>query len=78
MGEARSMVQLDRYVVVTRSFSIKPSILRIPSDTTRENQFRPSSETAVKVFFCYVDCTVDLVLFEFVSEFCKAFLSTFY
>ena len=78
MGEARSMVQLDRYVVVTRSFSIKPSILRIPSDTTRENQFRPSSETVVNGFFGYVDCTVDLVLFELVSEFCKAFLSTFY
>ena len=78
MGEARSMVQLDRYVGVTRPFSIKPSILRIPSDTTRENQFRSSSETAVKVFFLLCGLYRGLVLFEFVSEFCKAFLSTFY
>ena len=44
MGEARSMVQLHRYVSV-RPFSIKPSILLIPSDTPRENQFRSSSES---------------------------------
>ena len=46
------MVQLGRYVSVTRLLSIKPSILRIPSDNPRENQFRSSSEKGVKgVFF---------------------------
>ena len=67
------MVQLTRYVSVTRPFSIKLSILRIPSDTLRENQFRSSSETGGKVFF-FVMWTVSW--FEFVSEFCKAFLLT--
>ena len=51
MGEARSIVQLTRYVSVKRPFSIKLSILRIPSDTPRDNQFRSSSETGVKGFF---------------------------
>ena len=75
MGEARSMVQLDRYVGVTRPFSIKPSILRIPSDTTRENQFRSSSETAVKVFFffCYVDCIVVWFCLNSLVNFAKRF-----
>ena len=79
MGEARSMVQLGRYVSVTRPFSIKPSILRIPSDTPRENQFRSFSETGVKGFF-FLLCGLSRgsVLFEFVSEFCKAFLLNFY
>ena len=77
MGEARSMVQLGLYVSVTRPFSIKPSILRIPSDT-RENQFRSSSETWVKGFFLLCGLSRGSVLFEFVSEFCKAFLLTFY
>ena len=78
MGEARSMVQLGRYVSVTRPFSIKPSILRIPSDTPRENQFRSFSETGVKGFFLLCGLSRGSVLFEFVSEFCKAFLLTFY
>ena len=68
------MVQLGRYVSVARLLSIKHSILRIPSDNPRENQFRSSSEKGVKgVFFLLCG----LVLFEFVSEFCKAFLLTF-
>ena len=78
MGEARSTVQVTRYVSVTRSFSIKLSILRIPSDTPRENQFRSSSETGVKVFFLLCGLYRGSVLFEFVSEFCTAFLLNFY
>ena len=78
MGEALSMVQLGRYVSVTRPFSIKPSILRIPNDTPRENQFRSFSETGVKVFFLLCGLSRGSVLFEFVSEFCKAFLLNFY
>lgn len=69
------MVQLGRYVSVTRLLSIKPSILRIPSDTPRENQFRSSSEKGVKGVFFSLLC--GLVLFEFVTEVCKAFLLTF-
>ena len=79
MGEARSMVQLGRYVSVTRPFSIKLSILRIPSDTPRENQFRSFSETGVKVFFfCYVDCLVVQFclnsLVNFAKHFCWLFI----
>ena len=58
MGKARSIVQLGRYVSVTRPFLIKPSILRIPSNTPRENQFRSFSETGVKGFFFFVMWTV--------------------
>ena len=73
MGEALSMVQLGRYVSVTRPFSIKPSILRIPSDIPRENQFRSFSETGVKVFFCYVDCLVVRFCLNSLVNFAKRF-----
>ena len=74
MGEALSMVQLGRYVSVTRPFSIKPSILRIPSDTPRENQFRSFSETGVKgFFFCYVDCLVFRFCLNSLVNFAKRF-----
>ena len=73
MGEARSMVQLTRYVSVKRPFSIKLSILRIPSDTPRENQFRSSSETGVKGFFCYVDCVVVRFCLNSLVNFAKHF-----
>ena len=78
MGEARSIVQLTRYVSVKRPFSIKLSILRIPSDTPRDNQFRSSSETGVKGFSLLCGLCRGSVLFELVSEFWKAFLLTFY
>ena len=61
---------------VTRTSSIKPSILRIAGHTPRVNRFHPSSETGVKGFFFYfVDCVV-LVWFcfnssvNFVKHFC--------
>ena len=73
MGEARSTVQVTRYVSVKRSFSIKLSILRIPSDTPRENQFRSSSETGVKVFFCYLDCIVVRFCLNSLVNFAKRF-----
>ena len=64
MGEARSIVQLTRYVSVKRPFSIKLSILRIPSDTPRDNQFRSSSETGVKGFSLLCGLCRGSVLFE--------------
>ena len=42
---------------LTRPSSIKPSILRIPSDTPRVNGFHSSCETGVKGVR-YVDCIV--------------------
>ena len=75
MGKARSIVQLGRYVSVTRPFLIKPSILRIPSNTPRENQFRSFSETGVKgfFFFCYVDCLVVRFCLNSLVNFAKRF-----
>ena len=66
------MFQLGRYVSVTRLLSIKPSILRIPSDTPRENQFRSSSEKGEKgVFFgCFVVWFCLNSLLNFAKRFC--------